>query len=381
MLTDSFLINYFDYSMKRALPIFILFFYCLFTSAQISEKGYFVTKEGVRYNEVDILNPNHADCYERVHVSSEELSLNKFFYPKDIASYGLDYGYRFISAKIMIDTAEVQVFLKELIRDWDINIYKSEYKGKARFYTIDRQTGKYIEIKDNGSEFRRLLQKRAEMSNCDVIDDLNNIQLKMTETSIMSLYEAYTNCSVNNYPGIKWGVAVNAGYSFFNFDDEVRFNIPNKPYAMPGLFVDIPIDNRISFRPELYYFYTKTKNKPYDGSFKYYRHSLIVPLMLRYRFSNVNGNTIPYIEMGATFDVRLAGKTKYKEYYGISSYMVEKNCSNVHVGPEFGAGIEHKLTDDLMVYVGVRGAYYFSATTSDKKEHRSNVSFNVGIGF
>lgn len=367
--------------MKKSLSVFVLFLFCLLSSAQVSEKGYYVTKEGVRYNEVDILNPYHADCYDRVHVASDKLNMNAFLYPQDIASYGVDYGYRFVSAKVKIDTAEVQIFLKELIRDKEINVYKSEYKGKAHYFTIDRQTGRYKEILDKGAEFRHLLKLRAEKSNCEVIEELNNIELKMTESSIMSLYEAYTNCSVNNYPGIKWGVALNAGYSFFNFDDEVRFDIPNRPYAMPGLFVDIPIDNRISFRPEVYYFYTRTNSKPNKYNFKYYRHSLVVPLMLRYRFSNVNGNTIPYIEMGATFDIRLAGKTRTMESYGLNSYPVTKNCSNIHIGPEFGAGIEHKLSNGLILYAGLRGAYYFSATTSDKKEHRSNVSFNIAIGF
>lgn len=352
--------------------------------AQNSQTGYIITKDGKRYNEIKILNPNYADSYERLHVEFAPVGMENYIYPKDIAVYGTDQGYRYISATLELYGNEHEAFLKELIRDNEVNIYKYEDRNGTKYYTINKKSGKYELIEDNGKEFRNSLRKMA--ANCSIADKLDKIPMKMTDNSLLSLYESYTNCSMNNFPGIKWGVAINTGYSFFNFDDEARFEIPNQAYAMPGVFVDIPIDRRISFRPEIYYFYTQTKSKSknivtknYD--FTYLRHSLIVPLMLRYRFSNINGNTIPYIEMGATFDFKLVGEMyRTENNYGRFDRLKQSGAI-MNVGPEFGAGIEHTLKNDMVLYAGARGAYYFSATSSEKKEHRSNVSVNIGIGF
>lgn len=368
----------------RKILVALLMICSVYVFPQTSRNGYFVTKDGKRYNNVTIKNPDYADSYERVFIQSEQLGIDSYLYPKDIAFYGTDFGYKYISTSLKTDTVEKQVFIKELIRDGEINLYKYEDLHGVQYYTIDRQSGKYTPIVDGGAGFRALLQERAK--DCDVLDGLNAQKLKMTDSSLLSLYESYTNCSLNNYPGIRWGVTVNAGYSFFNFDDEIRFDIPDRPYAMPGLFVDIPIDRRISFRPEIYYFYTATKTKSVNqvtgkNDFSYYRHSLVVPLMLRYRFSNVKGNTIPYIEMGATFDIMLSGKISRVEVLDTRIDNLSQTGSYLNVGPEFGAGIEHTLASDRILYAGLRGAYYFSAVSSDKKEHRSNISVNVGISF
>lgn len=368
----------------RILLTALVFLCTVLGFAQNSQTGYVITKDGKRYNEIKILNPYHADSYERLYVETAPEGLGNNIFPENIAVYGINSGYRYVSAKINLYGNEKQVFLKELIRDNDISLYKYEDKNGTQYYTIDKKTAKYTVIEDNGEEFRNTLRKRAQ--NCSIIEELDKLPMKMKDNSLLSLYESYTNCSMNNYPGIRWGASINAGYSFFYFDDEARFEIPNKFYAMPGLFVDIPIDRRISFRPEIYYFYTKTKSKSINYAtqkhdFTYFRHSIIMPLMLRYRFSNINGKTIPYIEMGATFDFKLAGEMYRTENNFGRNDRLKQSGAVMSVGPEFGAGIEHTLRNNMVLFAGARTAYYFSATSSDKKEHRSNVSVNIGIGF
>lgn len=369
--------------MRKILVALLLVCY-VSVFAQPGQNGFFVTKDGKRYNNVTIQNVNFADSYDRALIKCDALGIDNYMYPKDIASYGVDYGYKYISTTLNVNGTEKEVFIKELIRDGEINLYKYEDLSGVRYYSIDSKTGDYKLIEDNGLEFRTLLQERAK--DCELIDELNQLPLKMNEGALLSLYESYTNCSMNNHTGIRWGVGINAGYSFFNFDDEARFDIPDKMYAMPGIFVDIPLDRRISFRPELYYFYTSTHSKSKnavtnDYDFKYYRHSLIIPLMLRYRFSNVKGKTIPYIEMGATLDFLLAGKMYRTENNDNRIDLLPQKGAIMNVGPEFGAGIEHTLNNEMVLFAGVRGAYYFSATSSAKKEHRSNLSINVGISF
>lgn len=369
--------------MRKILAAILLVF-TVAAFAQTSKNGFFVTRDGKRYNNVTILNPDYADAYDRAFIVCEQLGIDGYLYPKDIASYGVDCGYRYLSVTLQTDTVEKQVFIKELIRDNEINLYKYEDMGGVKYYTIDSKTGKFVLIEDGGKEFRSLLRKRAE--DCDVVYELDKKKMKMTDSSLLSLYESYTNCSLNNYPGIRWGVSLNSGYSFFNFDDEARFDIPDRAYVMPGFFVDIPIDRRISFRPELYYFFTATETESVNltaksRDFEYYRHSLVVPLMLRYRFSNVKGKTIPYIEMGATLDLMLSGKITRVEQLGLNIMPLSQTGSYLNIGPEFGAGIEHTLRNDMVLYAGMRTAYYFSAVSSGKKEHRSNVSVNLGISF
>lgn len=367
--------------------IFILFFMGFLFSeikAQVSETGYYITNDGKRYNGVTIMNPNYADSYERVRIAYEAKEIDTYFYPSEIAAYGINGGYKYISASIETDGESKDVFLKELIRDGDIILYKYVSKDNILFFTIDRVTGKYKQITDNGKEFRESLQRRAQ--NCEIINELNQLPMNMTESSLMSLYESYDKCSNNNNPGITFGISINGGYSFFNFDDKTRFDIKNQPYIMPGVFLDIPLDRRISFRPEIYYFFTKTSSKQYTpdlnmNSFEYKRHSIIVPLFLRYRFSNIKGNTIPYIEMGATLDFRISGNITTVEN-GLNC-IEPRSVTSAYclVGPEFGAGIQHILKNKRSIYAGIRSGYYFGSASTDKREHRTNISVNVGFGF
>ena len=283
--------------MRAVLSFLFLMFAGIGLFAQVSQTGYYITKDGKRYNGVTIENPDYADACERVMISTE-MDGGKYYYPKDIAAYGTDYGYKYVSALVSIDGDTANVFLKELIRDQEIQLYKYEGKKGEAFYMID-SSGKYAQIKDGGEHYRQLLQARA--ADCPVLTELNELPMKLTESSLTSLYESYTDCSVNNYPGITWGFAVNAGHTWFNFEDENRFEIPNRLYAMPGFFVEIPIDRRISFRAELYYFFTQTKSNEWTeelnmNSFEYKRHSLVLPLLFKYRFSNVQRKVLPYLE-------------------------------------------------------------------------------------
>lgn len=358
----------------------IAFNSCLF--AQVSQLGYYITKDGIRYNGVTIENPDYADACERVMISTS-VDSGKYFYPKDIAAYGTNYGYKYISSIVMIDGDTVPVFLKELIKDNDILLYEYEGKKGRIFFTIDKATGMYEPIEDGGVAYRNLLRQRA--ADCEVLQELDKLPLKMTESSLLSLYESYTKCSVNDYPGLKWGVTVNIGYSFFNFEDENRFDISNKPYAMPGLFLEVPIDRRISLRAELYYFYTKATSKQWSvdlnmHSFSYKRHSLVLPLLFKYRFSNIQGNVLPYIEFGATMDFKLSGDMNVEEE-GQSALIRTFSGANFAVGPEFGVGLEHTIKNDCVLYYGVRTGYYFGAASTDKREFRSNISINCGIAF
>lgn len=368
--------------MRAVLSFLFLMFAGIGLFAQVSQTGYYITKDGKRYNEVTIENPDYADACERVMISTE-MDGGKYYYPKDIAAYGTDYGYKYVSALVTIDGDTVNVFLKELIRDHEILLYKYEGKKGEAFYMIDA-SGKYAQIKDGGEHYRQLLQARA--ADCPVLTELNELPMKLTESSLTSLYESYTDCSVNNYPGITWGFAVNAGHTWFNFEDENRFEIPNRLYAMPGFFVEIPIDRRISFRAELYYFFTQTKSNEWTeelnmNSFEYKRHSLVLPLLFKYRFSNVQRKVLPYLELGATLDFKLSGDMRIVEQGNNVVLPRTTSGAKVAVGPEFGVGLEHKLGNDHVLYYGVRAGYYFGAAATDKREHRNNVSINCAISF
>lgn len=368
--------------MKAILSFLFFMFAGIGMYAQVSQTGYYITRDGKRYNGVTIENPDYADACERVMISTE-MNGGKYYYPKDIAAYGTNYGYKYVSAVVTIDGDTASVFLKELIRDHEILLYKYEGKKGEAFFTIDA-AGKYAQITDGGERYRQLLQARA--ADCPVLAELDELPMRMTESSLTSLYESYTECSVNNYPGITWGFAVNAGYTWFNFEDKNRFEIPNRPYAMPGFFVEIPIDRRISFRAELYYFFTQTKSDEWDATFNtnnfdYKRHSLVLPLLFKYRFSNVQRKVLPYLELGATLDFKLSGNMRSVEGFGSDVRLLSTSGAKVAVGPEFGVGLEHKLDNNHVLYYGIRAGYYFGAAATDKREHRNNVSINCAISF
>lgn len=360
-------------------------FVALGAMAQVSKDGYFITNDGTRYDGVTIENPDYADACERVMISVRGDG-GRFYYPRDIASYGTDFGYRYVSSTVMLNGDTARVFLKELVRDSDISLYEYEGRSGRIFFTIDKETGRYVSVNDDGEAYRSQLRQRAK--DCPLLDELDEQPLKMTESSLLSLYEAYTRCSVNDYPGVKWGVAVNAGYSFFNFEDENRYEngIPDRPYAMPGLFVELPIDRRISFRAELYYFFTKTRSNDFNSeldayAFEYKRHSLVLPLLFKYRFSNLDSKVLPYIELGATFDIKVSGKMDIIENYGGKDTVLPLQAARLAVGPEFGVGLEQKLNERNTLYYGIRGGYYFGGASTDKREFRSNVSINCSISF
>ena len=96
-------------------------FVALGAMAQVSKDGYFITNDGTRYDGVTIENPDYADACERVMISVRGDG-GRFYYPRDIASYGTDFGYRYVSSTVMLNGDTARVFLKELVRDSDISL-------------------------------------------------------------------------------------------------------------------------------------------------------------------------------------------------------------------------------------------------------------------
>ena len=107
----------------------------------------------------------------------------------------------------------------------------------------------------------------------------------------------------------------------------------------------------------------------------------VLPLLFKYRFSNLDSKVLPYIELGATFDIKVSGKMDIIENYGGKDTVLPLQAARLAVGPEFGVGLEQKLNERNTLYYGIRGGYYFGGASTDKREFRSNVSINCSISF
>lgn len=317
------------------------------------------------------------DRAEYIVIPDQENQENTILYPDDILSYGFeDNRSKYFSAKVIIDGEACSVFLEELIRDEDLTVYVlNSKKGEYYFMQNGSQQPRLVTDKE---ELRSCFQQKA--TGCSKINSINSRPMKLKRSSITKMYEAYTNCNVNVFSRFRFGITAGIYLASFKIGHNRDFDYDNSVSFSPGLYVEIPLDLRFSFRPELVYKSIHAKGKPDQIKYKntemdYKRQSFMFPLLIRYRISQSTNAWIPYIELGPTFDIKLSGSNYNKQS------KVKNEVSSWQYGGALGFGIERKLTDFISLYGGLRYNASAGISTGDEKEFFNLYSFSLTIGF
>jgi len=351
----------------------------VFSNAQ---RGYYVINS-VRYDGVFILNENKTNRAKRVVIPQQLRHAEKTFYPNDIEEYGFLDEVKYVSAKINIDGVDKNVFLEEIINVDDslfFYIYYAEEIGDV-FFILD------------GSKELRMLNSNApeevwnmflSMADCGNIRGLEAFPKKLTRKRINTFYNAYKDCNPNLFPRFQFGPVANIGFGKPVIKEFPQYSYPFALAFSAGAFFQLPFDEYMSLRTELLYSYLNNNGKPLPMSktnedARYTRHSITLPVLVRYTFNFNPWKNVPYFEMGLCFDYSYSG-AKYRDGVLLKPDMIldEANVIPFLYGFSLGVGIEHKISHKRSWYVGIR----YNWLTGSRQEYVEKLNFlgiNVAI--
>jgi hypothetical protein len=355
-----------------------------------ADKGYYVNKS-VRYNDIWILKENKVERAKRIIVPSQARHVAKTLYPEDIEEYGFPNGVKYISATISFNGSDRRVFLEEIVNVKDeiiFYVYSDENKEDI-FFILEGEKNELRKINSDSPE--EVWNIFKDQNDCSNIQGLDKFPKKLTRKRVNVFYRAYKDCNPNLFPQLQIGPVANIGIGKPKIKETPEPSFAFSLAFSAGVFFQLPFDECTALRCELLYSYLNSSGSPFGSqnrstTFKeaqYIRHSINVPLLIRYTFNFNPWRNIPYVEMGAVFDYSINGG-KYKD--GVKSRRKKGEILDVatvipfQYGYALGVGIEHKLTSKKSLYLGARHKW----VTGSRKEYVEKLqSFEItlSVGF
>jgi hypothetical protein len=378
--------------MKQILLILLFIFGALSISraqevVANSDRGYYI-KDNKIVSGIAIEKANRTQRSERLIIPNQVSHPAAVLYPGDIEEYGFDDVRRYISAEIILQGNPKKVFLEELMNLDTIVVYSYPTQGTDLFFL---QKGNSLpELIQDEKEFWDLFRNPL----CPEITEFINFKKKAKlDYGTMSLYRrAYSDCNTNLFPKFRMGITTEAGglkpginkYTEYTFDWDFSF--------LAGLFVQIPLDECFSFRPELLYSYIHTPKSQISGTVRksigsksyIVRESFQFPLVFRYNFNYTRGKIIPYVDLGLLLDV------KWKAGDNIAVWNNETKSwwqlagskeSRYQYGGVLGGGVEYKFSPEHSLYAGIRFKYIQGDVRNEYVEQLKYITFNIAYGF
>lgn len=290
--------------------------------------------------------------------------------PTEIREYGLEDGSRYLGATYMLDGEKHEVFLEVIIDEPQYEVLLDEQGEEPVFFL--RRDGRITRITDGGKELRELMRQQGRQ--CGKSNEVENYPMKLTRTSVLAMHNAYNRCNVKalNRP-IRFGIG--GGLCLNRVAGRAQGKIHTDFGIYPSVFVMFPVDPNIDIVAELSYTTAKITGKgAFDGQTVYRRQSLYLPVMVRYTATQVAGNWMPYIGVGATFDFLTGGGCDIHP---------QKYMADTMYGVIAEAGVEYRIARRHSLFLSLRYNYAAGKTRDDERrsERYKFPSLNVGFSF
>lgn len=377
--------------MKQLIGLFIsLFFGVISIFAQANwEEGYYL-KDGKVKSGIFFEKAGERERSERVVIPSQKQHNPAVLSPSDIDEYGFADGRRYISGEILITGISKKVFLEEMFTLDSIAVYYYPAQEKDLFFFQQGKESPQL-VRDE-EHFWTLFHNK----DCpEITAFINTKRKKSIKRGNIDVYRrAYTDCNTNLFPTFHFGVTTELG--LFQPDSNKKpEGVSYDPTFsfMVGLFAQIPLDECISFHPEVLYSYLRS-NMSLSGSKRiarssYSRGSIQLPMVFRYTFNYNQGKILPYVDLGLLLDIRTTNNdgTLYKTQYPDederpgSFLLTNTKTSPLQYGAVLGGGIEYKLTRKQSVYAGLRLKFAEGGGVYESKEKLLYLSLNLAYGF
>ena len=347
-----------------------------------SNLGYYIAN-GILYNGVYIYNQNRMEMATRVIIPKQIGHEGKVFSPDDIEEYGFENGYKYVSAKIEINGKDKSVFLEEILSVKDslfFYIYCAEDIDDVFF--ILEGTKKLRQLNTHAPE--EVWNIFLGLNDCSNIQGLKSFPKKLTRKRINVYYSAYKDCNPNLFPRFQYGPVVNLGVGKPKIIETPSYSYGFDLAFSVGGYFQLPFDECASLRTEILYSYLNN-NRGQAGAFQkgapanaqYIRHSIVVPVLVRYTFNFKPWKNVPYFEGGPSFDYSFnGGKFKGGVLQRPLEDAVLDDCTIIpfQYGVAIGAGIEHKISHKKSIHLGIR----FNWTNGSRQEYEEKIQF-LGI--
>ncbi|MDR2928399.1 MAG: PorT family protein [Cytophagaceae bacterium] len=352
-----------------------------------SDKGYYIANSVV-YGGIYILKENRMERTKRIIIPEQKGHEAKTLYPKDIDEFGFANGVKYVSAQINIYGNKKNVFLEEIINIKNsvfLYVYCNE-NSEDIFFILEENENRLKQIDSNSPEEVWSIFKK--LNDCEDIQGLESFPQKLTRKQINVFYSAYKDCNSNLFPQFQFGPVINLGMG-----KPVLREVPSYSYGFNlavsvGGYAQLPLDECIALRTEILYSYLNNNRgvidmmqKASSGNSKYMRHSIQIPLLVKYTFNYKAWKNIPYIEMGPCFDYCFYGgkfKNGKLQKPEKNTVLDDFTIINFQYGISLGAGVEHKIAYNKSIYLGFR----YNWVTGVRQEYVEKLKFlglNVAI--
>lgn len=348
--------------------------------------GYYITLEGKVVSGLKFYKLQQ----DKLEIPAQNSHPGKAFLPGEIREYGLERGLRFCSAEIQIGGVTKKVFLEVIVETPAYTVMYHPEGKKKHFFVY--QDGITRSISEDGVELRSLM--RQQVAGCKHLEQLDKVPMKMTPWGIRDMQDAYTNCNPKPmHRPVRFGVSVSMSLDRVTRDTGADRTKSQFGY-MASLFVDIPLDPRISLIPE---FGFKRAKLAYDdteysltyhkiGVENYERTSLFIPLMFRYTANNLRGKIVPYVEAGPMMEFRLSKNNLPSNIDPGDDIELENALkllrqSKNMFGVTVGAGMEWRITRRNALLVSLRYNWARGKDAFDRPESYKIFALNVGVTF
>ena len=346
-----------------------------------AEKGYYI-KNSVLYDGIWILKENKSGRARRVVIPQQMKHEAQTLYPTDIEEYGFPNGIKYVSAKINFGGLEVQVFLDEFISINDeviFFVYSTENKEDI-FFILEGEENILRQIDTNTP--KEVWDIFKSLNDCSEVEGLEPFPRKLTRKRVNVFYSAYRDCNPNLFPKFQYGPVLNLGIGKPKTNEVPAYVYSFNIAFTAGGFVQIPFDECTSLRTEILYSLLNNRGnigamqKKSDSEAQYLRHSIQMPLLVRYSFNFNPWKNVPYFELGPCFDYAFYGGKlidgelqKPEEGVILDSSMIKfQYCYSV------GTGIEHKISHNKTFHLGLRYNWF----TGARQEYVEKMQF-IGI--
>ena len=324
-----------------------------------SDRGYYIMN-GKLIRGIAFERANQVQRAERLIIPQQNLHEARTLYPSDIEEYGFPDGRRYISAEITSYGSTKKVFLEEILNLDSIIVYFYPVQGSDYFFL--QRGGSLPELIRDEEEFWNLFRNSSCPEIATYIDGKKRKGL--TYGTIRTYQRAYTDCNTNLFPKFRFGITAETGLEFKSNNVNPLGDNPNDKNLLLsiGVFVQIPINESFSFRPEVLYQFDVVQ----------------LPMVFRYSFNYKKGNRIPYIDLGLLADIKISPE---KEIVVDGQTLANSKTNPFCYGLVLGTGMEFKLTSGHALYTGIRFRYIEGSINNEYIEKVKCLTFNVAYGF
>lgn len=355
--------------------------------------GYYI-KNGIRYNTLIELESDELRA-KRLYLP-RQYGLNQEIYtPEEISEYGTLRERRFVSVDLGGEWFFMEV-LQQVDHDTSIVFLSHKVLADDTYYLIDEGV-----IKDLGTG-------RSPGPMWDYLSSLNDcthewdMDVKypnhLASRMVRRYYNAFVHCNEKMFPRVRFGVRAGIGLGRPSIDDArpgstllddetydprpISYTDLKYRYNMSfsfGVFARIPIDEVVSFQPELLYHRLVAggaiDSEAYTAVIKdvgYINNSIRLPMMFRFTNNYARKNMMPYAELGPVFDFNSG------QYWFTGSNMPRRNLSVFAAGVSVGVGAEYYINTRQAASLGVRVSYVDNFI---RLRNYSQLTFELVAGF